>query len=105
MTQAELYGLVGVLLFCMGAYGLLARRHLLRKALALNLAGAGVFLLIVAMASRAPGGKPDAVPHAMVLTGIVVSVSATALLLILVTRLHEVSGRAHLEPQEGDEAP
>jgi len=105
MTQAELYGLAGVLLFCMGAHGLLARRHLLRKALALNLAGAGVFLLIVAMASRTPGGVPDAVPHALVLTGIVVSVSATALLLILVTRLHEATGRADLELQEGDEGP
>ncbi len=105
MTLAELYGLVGVLLFCLGTHGLLSRRHLLRKVVALNVAAAGVFLLIVAMASRTARGAPDAVPHAMVLTGIVVSVSATALLLILVTRLHEATGRADIELHRGGEGP
>ena len=104
MSQASLYGLVGILLFALGAHGLLARRHLVRKAVALNLASAGVFLFIVAMASRTPAGPPDAVPHAMVLTGIVVAVSATAVLLVLVTRLHEATGRTDLEPRAGGEA-
>lgn len=105
MTHVELYGLTGVLLFCMGTHGLMARRHLLRKAMALNLAGGGVFLFVVAMAQRATEGQPDPVPHAMVLTGIVVAVSATAVLLVLVTRLHEATGRTDLEPGDGVEAP
>ena len=43
--------------------------------------GNGIFLLLIAMAARAPG-EPDPVPHAMVLTAIVVAVSATAVMLV-----------------------
>ena len=45
----------------------------------------GVFMMLVALASRTTGiaTRPDPVPHAMVLTGIVVAVSATALGLAL----------------------
>jgi len=50
--------------------------------------GAGVFMLLIAVAYRGPGLPPDPVPHALVLTGIVVAVSATALALALVRRLH-----------------
>lgn len=103
MTLATLYGLAGVLVFAMGVHGLMARRHLVRKAVALNLSGAGVFLFVVALAHRTPSGPPDAVPHAMVLTGIVVAVSATAVLMVMVTGLHEATGRTDLEPREGDE--
>ena len=77
------YALAGLALFVMGAHGVFTRRHPLRKVLALNVLSAGVFLVLVATASRAPGVPPDPVPHAMVLTGLVVSVSATALALAL----------------------
>ena len=60
---------------------------LLRKVLALNVMGSGVFLLLIAAAYRGPDAAPDPVPHALVLTGIVVAVSATALALALGRRL------------------
>jgi multicomponent Na+:H+ antiporter subunit C len=96
MTSAAIYALCGVTVFGVGFYGAVARRHLLRRIIAVNLMGAGVFLVFVALAHRTPSGPPDPVPHAMVLTGIVVAVSATALALALVRRLHRETGRAEL---------
>jgi multicomponent Na+:H+ antiporter subunit C len=60
--------------------------HALRKILAFNLMGSGAFLVLVGLAQRT--GDVDPVPQAMVLTGIVVAVAATALALALVRRLH-----------------
>lgn len=85
MTTPLIYGLAGVLLVCLGLYGLLAARHVLRRILALNVLGLGVFMLLVSLAARA--WPVDPVPHAMVLTGIVVAVSATALALALLRRM------------------
>lgn len=94
MTPELLFKLVAISLFTLGLYGLAAQPHLLRKILALNLMSVGVFLFLVSTAAR--GGTADPVPQAMVITGIVVSVSATALALTLVSRIHRESGRARL---------
>lgn len=91
--SAILYALVGAILFAMGLYGVAAATPLLRKVLAFNIAGSGVFLFLVAMADRVRVPFSDPVPQAMVLTGIVVAVSATALALLLICRLRELSGR------------
>jgi multicomponent Na+:H+ antiporter subunit C len=85
MSQALLYALTGLVLFLLGLFALLCRRQLLAKILAANIMGSGVFLLLVALAGR-DGSTPDPVPQAMVLTGIVVTVSATALALTLLVR-------------------
>ncbi|MFN4261541.1 MAG: sodium:proton antiporter [Gemmataceae bacterium] len=101
MSLAIWYALVGVVLFAIGLYGLIIREQMLRKILALNIMGSSVFLLLVAVADRRPGRPPDPVPHAMVLTGIVVAVSATALALALARRLP-----ARSEPdQRANEGP
>lgn len=98
MTLALLYGLTGIVLVAMGLYAALSARHVLRRLLGLNVLGSGVFMMLVALASRAGGiaGRPDPVPHAMVLTGIVVAVSATALALALLRRMHNDDGSAQL---------
>lgn len=98
MTLALLYGLAGIVLVAMGLYAALAARHVLRRLLGLNVLGSGVFMMLVALASRsvAVAGRPDPVPHAMVLTGIVVAVSATALALALLRRMHRHDGSAQL---------
>lgn len=87
LTAQILYGLTGIALFALGLATALRKAVLLRQVLALNVAGAGVFLVLVAIAYRGPGTPADPVPHAMVLTGIVVAVSATALALALWRRL------------------
>lgn len=88
MTAALLYAVTGVALFGIGFYAVVAHPHRLRKVLAFNVMGSGVFLVLVALASRTPNAPPDPVPHAMVLTGVVVAVSATAVALSLVRRIH-----------------
>ncbi|MCF6235651.1 MAG: NADH-quinone oxidoreductase subunit K [Gammaproteobacteria bacterium] len=99
MNAAFLYALVGTGLFTLGLYALIIHPHLLRKILALNVMGSGVFLVLVALAARSDGGAPDPVPHAMVITGIVVAISATALALALLLRMQAETGRAEL-PEE-----
>jgi multicomponent Na+:H+ antiporter subunit C len=91
MTVFYVYGLAGAALFSIGLFGVVAAAGLMRKVLALNVAGSGVFLFLVATARRADMPFPDPVPHAMVLTGIVVAVSATALALVLICRIREFS--------------
>jgi multicomponent Na+:H+ antiporter subunit C len=102
LTSPFLYALAGASLFMMGLYALIAYDHLLRKILALNIMGSGVFLLLVGLARRAPPSAPDPVPHAMVITGIVVAVSATALALAFTLRLYERTGRAEFPEEHSD---
>jgi len=92
MTSALVYSVTGAALFGLGLGGLFFCADWLRKILAVNLTGSGLFLALVALARRAPAGAPDPVPHALVLTGIVVAVSATAVALALYRRLHEFDG-------------
>ncbi len=95
-----LYSLGGVLLFTMGFFALIACSHPLRKILAVNVMSTGVFLILVASAYRPESaGNIDPLPHAMVLTGIVVSVSVTALALVLACRVQETSNLAFLKQQ------
>lgn len=89
MTNEMFFAIGGAGLVALGLYGLLALQHMLRRILAVNIMGSGVFMILVALAARSDG-DPDPVPHAMVLTGIVVAVSATALAIALACRLHEL---------------
>jgi multicomponent Na+:H+ antiporter subunit C len=99
MTSGLLFALVGIALFALGAAGVVLIAHLLRRILAFNLMGSGAFLVLVGLAQR--NNVPDPVPQAMVLTGIVVSVAATALALALARRLQALTGRLEL-PEDGD---
>jgi multicomponent Na+:H+ antiporter subunit C len=100
MNPALWYALAGIALFSISLYAMIVHEHLLRKILALNLMGSGVFLVLVAMARRHSPGPPDPVPHALVLTGIVVAVSATALALALACRVHAETGQARLPEKD-----
>lgn len=99
MSNVIFYALTGVGLFTLGLYALIVHVHLLRKILAINVMGSGVFLVLVALAARTQEAAPDPVPHAMVITGIVVAISATALALVLMLRVRAETGRAAL-PEE-----
>jgi multicomponent Na+:H+ antiporter subunit C len=98
MTAATLYGLCGAALVSLGLYGTIVHPQPLRKILSFNLLGAGVFLLfgVIARRGAAAGMGGDPVPQAMVITGIVVAFSATALAVALVLRLFQDTGQATL---------
>ncbi len=103
MSQSALYAMAGAFLFVIGLYGLIAQAHLVRKIISLNITGSGIFLILVALARRTPGSPPDPVPHAMVLTGLVVAVSATAFALMLARRVFEETGKPQLPDDGGDD--
>lgn len=100
MTQTTLFGLVGALLVGLGLYGLIVGSSALRKIVAFNVLGSGVFLVFGVIARRGAGfGFPgDPVPQALVITGLVVAFAATALAVGLLVRLAETAGRG--DPDE-----
>ncbi|MBU0680644.1 MAG: cation:proton antiporter subunit C [Proteobacteria bacterium] len=89
-SPGHVYGLTGLLLFIVGLAGLILCAQLLRKILAVNIMASGVFLFLVTIA-HGNGVLIDPVPHAMVLTGIVVSVSSTAVALALAGRVQDMA--------------
>jgi multicomponent Na+:H+ antiporter subunit C len=98
VSAATLFGLCGAVLVGLGLYGLVVQPQPLRKILAFNLIGSGVFLLfgVVARRGAAAGLTADPIPQAMVITGIVVAFAATALAVTLLLRLFQETGRATL---------
>lgn len=81
MTATLFWLAVGALLWLIGLHGLLTLRDALRRIIAINLMGSGVFLVMIALAARVTPSDPILV--ALVVTGLVVAVSATALALRL----------------------
>ena len=91
MSTATLYGLCSAVLVGLGLFGLIVHPQPLRKILAFNLIGGGVFLLfgVVARRGAGMGFGGDPVPQALVITGLVVAFAATALAVALLLRLFE----------------
>jgi multicomponent Na+:H+ antiporter subunit C len=93
MSAVTLHGLGAAALIGLGLYGLITNADPLRKILAFNLLGGGVFLLfgVIARRGAAAGFGGDPVPQAIVITGMIVGFSATALAVALLVRLFEES--------------
>ena len=106
MTSATLFGLCGAALVGLGLFGLVVQPHPLRKLLAFNVLGGGVFVLFGALAKRgaAAGMAADPVPQALLITAIVVAFAATAVTVALLLRLIEATDSASLanDPPSGD---
>jgi len=98
MNVPTLFGLCAAALVGIGLYGLIVDPHPLRKILAFNVVGSGVFVLFGAIARRgaAAGMGGDPVPQALLITGIVVAFSATALAVALLKRLSDEAGSVTL---------
>ena len=99
MTDAAtLFGLCAAALVGIGVYALIVNPQPLRKIVAFNVIGNGVFVLFGAIAHRggALGWGGDPVPQALLITGLVVAFSATALAVALLLRLYDVAGSATL---------
>ena len=105
LTHAEYW--LAALLFLWGVYGVLASNHLLRKLMAMNIMQVGVIVFFIALAAKSGATAPVVVdvdqaiqasgyvnplPHALMLTAIVVSVSTTGVALALLIRIQRRYG-------------
>jgi multicomponent Na+:H+ antiporter subunit C len=95
VTVCWLWGAAAVGL---GLYGMIVSPQPLRRILAFDLLGSGVFLLLGVVARRgaAAGFGGDPVGQALIITGVVVAFAATALTSALWLRLFQVTGSATL---------
>lgn len=92
---------VSLLLFLMGLYTVAVKPNLVKKLMGLNVLETSVFLFIVSIgmvdSGQAPvlGGETlhqavvNPIPQALILTGIVVAVSTTAVALSLCLKIHQ----------------
>jgi multicomponent Na+:H+ antiporter subunit C len=101
MIPLSLYTLAGASLFFIGLWGVVARAHLLWKVLGINIMGSGVFLILLSASPRLDPEVADPVPQAMVLTGIVVAVAATAVALGMALRVTARTGAPYLQEEAG----
>ncbi|KAA0876518.1 NADH-quinone oxidoreductase subunit K [Nitrincola tapanii] len=99
MNTYLIFALGGAGLCGIGLFGFILHDDLLRRLIAFNLLGSGTFLILVGLAQSGRGGV-DAVPQALVLTGIVVAVAATALTLMLIRRWTQLSQQSHLTEED-----
>lgn len=108
-----LFGISAGSLILIGIYGVLTKTNLIRILLALNIVETGINLLIVALGYVEEGKTPiiqqvvegdgalnfvDPLPHALVLTSIVIGLGTTALALSLIIRYYEQRKTLELQP-------
>jgi multicomponent Na+:H+ antiporter subunit C len=98
MSGVTIFGVCAAVVVGLGLYGLITNPQPLRKIIAFNLLGSGVFLLfgVVGRRGAASGVGNDPVPQALVITGVVVAFSATALAIALLLRLFQKAGSTTL---------
>ena len=105
MSGDALFGLVGAAVIGLGLFGLITSPDALRKLLAFNVLGNGVFLFfgVVARRGAAAGLGGDPVPQALVITAIVVAFAATAMAIALLMQLFDKTGAATLADSGDDD--
>lgn len=103
------YQVAFLVTFLAGLYVLVDSSNLVRTVIGLNLLQISAFLLLVTIGYvdgaipplvDRPGPHANPLPHALVLTAIVVGVSLTALALALVVRLHAEFGTTDVDEIE-----
>ena len=102
MNSIALFAYYGAAMVGLGLFGLITKPQVLRKILAFNVLGTGVFLLfgVIARRGAAAGLHSDPVPQALVITGIVVAFSATTMAVVLLLRLYAETGEATIDSDD-----
>jgi len=92
--------LLTLILFCVGIYGLLSKRNMIKMIMGLIIVENAVNLFFILVGYRRNGRAPilspdalitqmvDPIPQALVLTAIVIGLATTALLIALAMRLY-----------------
>ncbi len=96
-----LLGFCAAALVGLGLYGLIVSPQPLRKILAFNILGNGIFMACAVIARRGAGAGflGDPVPQALLITAIVVAFAASALAVATLLRLHEETGSTSIAPE------
>ena len=93
-----------LVLFCLGIYCILRKRNIIKIIIGIIIAEYAVNLFFVLVAYRMNGRAPilsegvtvanmvDPLPHALVLTAIVIGLASTALLIAIAMRIYEKYG-------------
>ena len=91
-----------IALMLLGLYGVITRTHLLRQMISLSLFQSGIFLYFIAMAVIRGGTAPlfvpgndtyaNPLPHVLILTAIVVSVSTLAVAVAILINIKREYG-------------
>jgi multisubunit Na+/H+ antiporter MnhC subunit len=97
--------LLCLVLFCVGIYGILAKRNLIKIIVGVIIAESAVNLFFLLVAYRSGGTPPilspvsggdpvmvDPLPQALVLTAIVIGLATTALMIALAMRIYQRYG-------------
>ena len=94
-------------LFLLGLFGMMAQRNLVKKLMAMNIMQVAIIMFFVNLAQKAGGTFPvilpgdyapeaasyvNPLPHALMLTAIVVGLSTTGVALALLMRIHRRYG-------------
>jgi len=105
--SGQLHYWLSAALLVIGLYGMLAKPNLVRKLMAMNILQVAVIMFFISLAAKSGATVPIAVegdearvatayvnplPHALMLTAIVVSVSTTGVALALLIRIHRRYG-------------
>lgn len=101
MLLTNYYQTAAVILYCIGFTTMLLHKNLLKKVIGMDMMDAGIYLFLAAQGYIEGRIAPivvngvqsveayiNPIPAGLVLTGIVVSVSVTALMLALIVRLY-----------------
>jgi multicomponent Na+:H+ antiporter subunit C len=98
-----------MILFLIGLYTAISKSNLIKKLMGLNIMETSVFLLFISIGAVKEGRAPileeaatkvryvNPLPQALILTGIVVAVSTTALALSLIIKIYEHCGTVEAE--------
>ena len=99
--------LLTIVLLLVGLYGIVARQHFLRKLMAMNILQVAVIVFFITLSAKSGATVPvviqdgheinvasyvNPLPHALMLTAIVVSVSTTGVALALLIRIRRRYG-------------
>lgn len=97
---------IGIILFLVGLYGIVTNKNLIKIVMSISVMGNGIVLFFISLGYIKGNLAPiinsgveqivDPIPHALMLTMIVINLCITALALIIIVWLHKEYGTIDL---------
>lgn len=93
---------ISIILMMIGFYAMISKKNLIKKLIGMNIFQTSIFLFFISMAVTEGGAAPilvkgvknyvNPVPHVLILTAIVVSISTTAVGLSIISKIYKKFG-------------